>query len=103
MLRFRHLLGLAGGGVVLFLVAPATSALAIGTTPPPTTTGGNTITVTVVGTGVKGGSAGHAGSRSVSVPAPCAMLPGFTGKEYYEWVHSGQGLVPHRRRHGRTL
>lgn len=76
---------------MLFLVAPATSALAVGTLPPPTTSGGgNTITVTVVGTGVKGGSAGHAGSRSVSVPAPCSMSPGFTGKEYYDWVQSGK-------------
>jgi hypothetical protein len=88
MLRFRRLLGLAGGGVVILLAAPATSALAVGTTPPPTTSG-NTITITVTGTGVRGGSAGHASQQSVAVPAPCWMEPMETGKEYYDYVTSG--------------
>jgi hypothetical protein len=90
MLRFRRLLGLAGGGVIILLAAPATSALAIGTTPPPSpTTSGNTIVITVTGTGVRGGSAGHTAQHTRTVAAPCSMDPMETGKEYYDWVKSG--------------
>lgn len=67
------------------------------TTPPPTTKGG-TITITVSGTALKGGSPGHSVSREVAVPAPCWMEPSFTGKEYYEFVtgtgkYAGRGMA----------
>jgi hypothetical protein len=59
--------------------------------PPPPTTGGHgqTVTITVVGTGVKGGSAGKPAQSTAVVFAPCSMNEGYTGKEYYEWVTSG--------------
>lgn len=61
---------------------------------PPTTPGasGNTISVTVTGTGVTGGSAGSAGTKTVAVPAPCRYIQGFTGKEYYEYIQGGGPL-----------
>ncbi|TCC45877.1 hypothetical protein E0H75_29640 [Kribbella capetownensis] len=89
MLRLRTLIAIAGCGAGFALAAPVT-AFAYGHTPTTTHTEGGTITVTVTGTGVKGGSAGHAASRTVSVPSPCYMSPGMTGKEYYEWVSSGK-------------
>jgi hypothetical protein len=90
MLRLRGVLAVGGCAVTLLIGAPV-SAFAVGTTPPPTTGGdGGTITVTVTGTGVRGGSAGRPSSRQVIVPSPCWMSPGFTGKEYYEWVKSGR-------------
>jgi hypothetical protein len=61
------------------------------------TTEGNTITITVSGTGVSGGSAGHAATRTVSVPSPCWYRPGKTGKDYYEWVTSGEAERLHRQ------
>ena len=67
--------------------------------PPPVTEGG-TITVTVTGTGVRGGTAGRTATRSIQVPSPCSMSPGFTGKEYYEWVESGDAASDHRRTGG---
>lgn len=81
------------------VVAGLTTALAVGVSPtayagmgeddpPPSTpkTSGGTITITVTGTALKGGTPGHSVSREVSVPAPCWMEPSFTGKEYYEFV-----------------
>jgi hypothetical protein len=91
MLTVRPLVS-AGVGLLVLLVSPCTAFAWDNKPTQKAATSGNTITVTVVGTGVKGGSAGHAGSQSVSVPAPCAMMPGFTGKEYYEWVHSGKAV-----------
>lgn len=84
-----------GTGVALALAVVAVtplSAEAVGKLPPPTTgTGGSgqTITITVVGSGVKGGSAGSPGRTTAVVRSPCAMIAGFTGKQYYEWVSSG--------------
>ncbi|MFI6828087.1 hypothetical protein ACIBG5_13365 [Kribbella sp. NPDC050241] len=90
MLKLRTALVTTGLGVGLLLTS-AGPALAFdpppGTTP---TTSGGTIVITVSGTGVRGGSDGHSASRTVSVPAPCYMEPGMTGKEYYEWVSSGK-------------
>jgi hypothetical protein len=68
-----------------------------GDTNTPTTKGG-TITITVTGTALKGGTPGHSTSRQVSVPAPCWMEPSFTGKEYYEFVtgtgeYTGKGMA----------
>lgn len=62
------------------------------------TTNGGTITITVSGTAVKGGSPGHSVSRQVSVPSPCWMEPSYTGKEYYEFVtgtgeYTGRGMA----------
>lgn len=89
MLKMRTALGTTALGVGLLLTS-AGPALAFdpppGTTP---TTSGGTVTITVTGTGVRGGGPGHSVSRSVSVPSPCSMDPGKTGKEYYEWVSSG--------------
>jgi len=50
------------------------------------------ITVSVWGTGSKAGSSGSGGGGrvTVSVPAPCWMIESSTGKEYYEYVESGQ-------------
>jgi hypothetical protein len=92
MLTTRTLAAAATGALVL-LVAPS-SAFAWdkpGTPPPTTGTGGSgqTITITVTGTGVKGGSAGSPGTTTAVVRSPCSMDPGFTGKEYYDWVSSG--------------
>jgi hypothetical protein len=94
----------------LYLVAVLTTVLAVGLASTaqaatgqgpkkpstPTTTGG-TITITVSGTALKGGSPGHSVSRTVSVPAPCWMEPSYTGKEYYEFVtgtgeYAGHGM-----------
>src|SRR5687767_2905772 len=82
-------------GVSLALL-PATAAFGWGGTDPstPVTTGG-TITVTVSGTALKGGSPGHSVSRKVSVPSPCWMEPSYTGKEYYEFV-TGTGKYRER-------
>jgi hypothetical protein len=78
---------------VLLLVGASTNAAALGhpPSPPPPTTGGagHTVTVTVVGSGVKGGSAGKPARAGVVVRSPCWMNAGFTGKKYYEWVTSG--------------
>ena len=62
------------------------------TTPAAAVTTGPKIEVTVTGSGYKGGSSGSGGGGSVSltVPAPCWMVAADTGKEYYEWVHSGR-------------
>lgn len=84
-------LAVAAAGTLALLAVP-TTAFAWEKPPPPTTgTGGNgqTVTITVTGTGVKGGRAGHAGTSSVTVQSPCSMSAYYTGKEYYEWVHSG--------------
>lgn len=52
---------------------------------------GNTVNVRVYGTLVGQGNGGSGGgSTTVSVPSPCKYSPGFTGKEYYEWVKSGR-------------
>ncbi|HEY0618259.1 MAG TPA: hypothetical protein VGD15_11735 [Kribbella sp.] len=61
------------------------------------TTAGGTITITVSGTALKGGSPGQTVSRHVSVPAPCWMEPSYTGKEYYEFAtgtgeYAGKGM-----------
>ncbi|GAA0608846.1 hypothetical protein GCM10009534_49470 [Kribbella sandramycini] len=60
----------------------------------PVTTGG-TVTITVSGTALKGGSPGRAVSRKVSVPSPCWMEPSYTGKQYYEFV-TGTGQYRER-------
>lgn len=88
MLIARSFAAALVGGAVL-LAATSTEAFALGSMPPPSTSGG-TITVTVTGTGVRGGTAGSPARRTVSAPSPCWMSPGFTGKEYYDWVQSGQ-------------
>ena len=93
MLTMRPLATAATVALVL-LASPSTAfAWDRHSPPPPPTTetkgGRQTVTITVVGTGVKGGSAGHAGRTTVAVRSPCVMTAGFTGKEYYEWVSSG--------------
>jgi hypothetical protein len=94
----------------VLVTAGLTAALAIGMVPTaqagtgegagesntPTTKGG-TITITVTGTALKGGSPGQTVSRDVSVPAPCWMEPSYTGKEYYEFAtgtgeYAGKGM-----------
>jgi hypothetical protein len=79
-------------GVTALALSPQTAFGVgdIGTPKAPTTGGaGHTVTITVVGTGVKGGSAGKGGRASVIVHSPCSMNAGYTGKQYYEWVSSG--------------
>ncbi|HEY0472044.1 MAG TPA: hypothetical protein VGD34_10260 [Kribbella sp.] len=61
-------------------------------------TKGQNITVTVTGTGVKpGGGKVTVPASTVSVPPPCWMEPGMTGKQYNDFVrgtgdYSGRGL-----------
>jgi hypothetical protein len=92
MLSLRMLGVVVGCGVAAMVISPPT-AFGVGdsgTPKPKTEGGGHTVVVTVSGTGVKGGGAGKIGHTTVSVPSPCSMNPGFTGKEYYEWVSSGK-------------
>jgi len=97
----RRVLGPAAlfvtSSVMLLLGAPAAMAAGDGPvtqTPASTKTSGQVITVSVWGNGSKAGSAGSGsgggGRVDVSVPAPCWMTAGFSGKEYFEWVDSGQ-------------
>ncbi len=83
----------------IILLSGAATANANGDVPAPAPpaagtvkTDGPVITVTVTGSGYQGGSPGSVGggSVSVSVPAPCWMIAFMTGKEYYEYVTSGQ-------------
>ncbi|NEA31526.1 hypothetical protein [Streptomyces sp. SID13031] len=93
MLTARTLAGaVAIGALALLTVSSTAFAWDPPKPPPPPTTGGqgHTVTITVVGTGVKGGSAGKAGRAPVVVYSPCWMTAGYTGKEYYEWVSSGE-------------
>src|SRR5258705_11940050 len=54
------------------------------------TASGNTISVTVTGTGLKGGSGGTGGgSDVVHVRAPCGVTQGMTGKRYFAYVQGG--------------
>jgi hypothetical protein len=65
--------------VLVALTAAPLAQAEVGPGSPSTpTTEGGTITITVTGTGVKGGSDGHAATRTVSVPSPCYMRAGRT-------------------------
>jgi hypothetical protein len=63
------------------------------------TESGHTVTVQVSGSFVGGGSDGSpgGGSTTVSVPSPCWYTQGWSGKEYYKFVKSGDmaGLEYH--------
>jgi hypothetical protein len=81
----------------LMALSGATTARAdFGQPPPPPSADakadGQVITVSVWGNGSKSGSAGSGqdGRVQVSVPAPCWMTANFTGREYFEYVDSGQ-------------
>ena len=76
----------AGGGCGINLGCGGSS------TPSTPTTSGHTVTVTVSGSFVGGGSDGSpgGGTTSVSVPSPCWYDQGFSGAEYADYVDSGQ-------------
>ncbi|MGA9746833.1 MAG: hypothetical protein WBQ50_05200 [Nocardioides sp.] len=83
--------GLVGAGAA---VSPAAACEGggIACAPPETPSAdGNTVTVTVYGTMVSGGSPGSSGTRttSVVVPTPCIWFRGWTGKEYAEGIDDG--------------
>lgn len=84
------------GAVIVLTVAPASACGgAAGSACPPSgpstpSTTGQTIIVQVSGSFVGGGKDGSPGSTTVSVPAPCFYIEGFTGKEYYDYVQSGK-------------
>ncbi len=95
--RVLTLTALFTTSVMMLLSGAATASADLDGPPPPPTgtvkTSGPVITVTVTGSGYQGGSPGSGsggGSVSVSVPAPCWMVAFMTGKEYYEYVTSGQ-------------
>lgn len=88
MLTFR----LAAVGIVAtasMAVATAGPAFADKGTP---SVSGNTISVTVYGSGVTGGSSGRPAHASVPVPVPCTYIQGMTGKEYYDYIQGGGPL-----------
>lgn len=90
--------GLTLGGAVLQPAAAAGGCGQTGcgpSTPATPTTSGHTVTVSVSGSFVGGGSAGSpgGGTASVSVPSPCWYSQGFSGKEYANFVDSGQAAA----------
>ena len=81
------------GLVVLSSATPANAKIQPPPPPPANAkASGQVMTVSVWGSGSKTGSAGsgQGGPVDVTVPAPCWMTSLMTGKEYYEWVESGQ-------------
>lgn len=89
------------------LVAAAPAAQAgggcQGTCGPPPVVHGQTVTVTVSGTFVRGGSpGGGGGSTTVTVSPPCYYFSlEKTGKEYYDYVKSGQAKTDWEHTDGR--
>ena len=86
-------LGLLSGGLVL-VGALTNSAAACGGADPtctPPVVDGNTVTISVTGSLVRGGSDGSpgGGSATVSVPVPCYLTPMWTGKEYFDGIEDG--------------
>lgn len=61
---------------------------------------GAKITVKVRGTGLAGGKPGKSIAKTVQVRTPCVMVPGYSGKEYYEWVKSGRARYEWRQSGG---
>jgi hypothetical protein len=86
MLKMRIAAAVVGCSAAAALLSPIAAFGYGGTDPQTPSTSGGTITITVSGTALKGGSPGQTVSRHVSVPSPCWMEPSFTGKEYYEFV-----------------
>ena len=89
------LAALVATSTLMFLSGATTANAALGgpSSPPANAKAdGQKITVSVWGSDFKAGSAGsgQGGQVDVTVPAPCWMTPVLTGKEYYEWVESGQ-------------
>ncbi|HEY0472042.1 MAG TPA: hypothetical protein VGD34_10250 [Kribbella sp.] len=88
--RLAILATAALGCLAVLATSPSAYADLGGNPPPPTPgVGGDTVSITVTGTGVKGGSGGQGGSRVVTKPTPCGFIQGKTGKQYYDYVQGG--------------
>ncbi|WP_244931549.1 hypothetical protein [Nocardioides sp. W7] len=96
MLRFARslatVIGAASGIVVMGAVLESAAACGGGgISCEPPQVDGSTVTVTVTGSFVSGGSPGSpgGGTTTVHVPVPCVFYEGWTGKEYFEGVKEG--------------
>ncbi|NUR06767.1 MAG: hypothetical protein HOQ22_07270 [Nocardioidaceae bacterium] len=81
------------GGALDAASADCTAATGCGGGVSTPSTSGHTITVQVSGSFVSGGSSGSGGTTSVAVPSPCWYEQGYSGKEYAEWVDSGEAAA----------
>jgi hypothetical protein len=93
VLRSAAVLAMTGGAIALGAATEPASACGVGgdNCNDGPITSGNTVTISVSGTFVGVGADGSpGGSTTVSLPTPCWYEQGFTGKEYAEWVDSGE-------------
>ncbi|WP_322938049.1 hypothetical protein [Nocardioides bizhenqiangii] len=91
VLRSTAVLAMAGSAIALGAAVEPASACGVGTDNcGDTSSSGGTVTITVSGSFVGAGSAGSSGTTTVSLPTPCWYDAGYTGKEYAEWVDSGE-------------